>query len=202
MNQVIDGEYQNLPINRTTLDPSSSNIMHVNTSTVSMKPKRKLPDFIYKHLDDGVSDRFYLGTTGGKEKVKCTFLILSLFLTNLMLNCSYGICAPFLPMMADEHEIDQSYLGIMFCVYSISMAIISPFVGKYQYLLGRRNMARWGMIIVGIPFLGFYGLNYKTTPTFFMWGFIAMRVIQGVGTSMVQTSAYSMLTLTYPDHIR
>ncbi|CAI2367149.1 unnamed protein product [Moneuplotes crassus] len=124
-----------------------------------------------------------------------------LCVVNMLLNCSYGICAPLLPIDAERHDIDQIYLGFMFCVYSVSMAIFSPIVGKYLYTLGRRNMCKWGMIIVAAPFLGFFLSTYLTNSVLYIAVFMTMRVIQGFGTSMVQTSSYSILTLTYPTKI-
>ena len=120
----------------------------------------------------------------------------------IIINASYGICAPFLPHLSDEHDVDQSYLGIMFCAYSISMAIMSPISGKFQYSLGRRNVVQYGLFIVGLPFLGFYFINLMSrTSTSFILLFILMRVIQGIGTSMSQTSIYSILTYSYPEHV-
>mmetsp|Transcript_16277 Transcript_16277/g.14207 ORF Transcript_16277/g.14207 Transcript_16277/m.14207 type:complete len:123 (-) Transcript_16277:543-911(-) len=81
------------------------------------------------------------------------------------------------------------------------MAIFSPLVGKYQKKLGRRNMCRWGMIIVALPFLGFYLNNFIQNSAIFVIVFMIMRAIQGIGTSMVQTSVYSILTLAYPKKI-
>lgn len=48
------------------------------------------------------------------------------------------------------------------------MAITSPIIGKYQYLIGRRNVARWGMLIVGVPFLGFYLINFAHSSIVFV----------------------------------
>jgi MFS family permease len=81
------------------------------------------------------------------------------------------------------------------------MAAFSPVVGKYQFQLGRRNLSRWGMLIVAFPFLGFWLNDFSTSSFTFISIFILMRVIQGIGTSMVQTSAYAILTLTYPHDV-
>lgn len=186
---------------RTTFDAQIKSLVPQKPEmNNSVQINYKLPASIYEYKE-GFSQYFTLGSTRGKPKVKCTFLIMCLFWVNFILNCSYGICAPFLPLEADKHNIDQGYLGIMFCIYSITMAAMSPVVGKYQYQFGRRNMSRWGMLIVGIPFLGFYLNNYSTSGTMFIAVFMLMRAIQGIGTSMVQTSAYAMLTLTYPQNI-
>ena len=104
-------------------------------------------------------------------------------------------------MFAEEHQVSQSYLGAMLCAYSVSMAAMCPVVGKNQNRLGRRNMARYGMLIVGLPFLGFYLLEYVSNSVLFIVIFIFMRILQGVGTSMFQTSTYAMVTLAYPRNV-
>lgn len=166
----------------------------------SMFVNHRLPPIIYQRAS-GISGFITLPTTKGRPRVRCTSLIMVLFFWILILNASYSICAPFLPMEADKHNISQSWLGIMFCVYSISMAAFSPVVGKYQYQLGRRNLSKWGMIVVAFPFVGFWLNDYSTSAVTFILVFILMRIVQGIGTSMVQTSAYAILTLTYPRDI-
>jgi MFS family permease len=81
------------------------------------------------------------------------------------------------------------------------MAAVSPIVGKNMFWFGRRNMCRWGMVTVALPFLGFYLTNFIQDGTTFVIVFMLMRFLQGVGTSMVQTSAYAILTLTYPTQV-
>lgn len=201
MNLDLPDPKEALTLSRATWDGKSPSFIKVhNESTMTVKVNYKLPPSIYEY-SEGISGYITMGSSRGQPRVRCTFLILCLFWVNLLLNASYGICAPFLPMMADERNISQSYLGIMFCVYSISMAMMSPFVGKYQFEFGRRNMAKYGMLLAGIPFLGFYLNEYSTNSTFFIAFFMLMRILQGIGTSMVQTSAYSMLTLTYPQNV-
>ena len=155
-------------------------------------------DFNYRRE---FSSYFSFGSNISAPRVTCTFLIGLLFVTNLFLNASYGICAPFLPMMAEMHSINQRYLGIMFWVYSISMAIASPIIGKFQLAIGRRNVVSLGMVIVGVPFLGFAFINYAHSSHVFIGGFILFRIIQGMGASLSQTATYAILTLTYPNNV-
>ena len=90
----------------------------------------------------------------------------------------------------------------MFCTYLISMAIMSLISEKIQYCLGRRNMVQYGLLIVGLPFLRFYLINLMSkNSTEFIILFILMRVIQGIGTNMSQTSIYAILTYSYPEHV-
>lgn len=55
--------------------------------------------------------------------------------------------------------------------------------------------------MVALPFLGFYLINFTENTIFFGLMFVVLRIIQGIGVSMAQTSIYSILTLTYPDKI-
>ncbi|CAI2367531.1 unnamed protein product [Moneuplotes crassus] len=153
---------------------------------------------IEKEDDDGNETCL---SSRGSEGEASKMLIAYMCITTMLLDCSYGICAPLLPIDAEKHNIDQIYLGFMFCVYSVSMAMFCPIVGKYLYTLGRRNMCKWGMIVVAVPSLGFFLNNYTTNSTLYIAIFMTMRVIQGIGTSMVQTSSYSILTLIYPSEI-
>lgn len=89
----------------------------------------------------------------------------------------------------------------MFATYSVSMTIFSPLIGKYQYSFGRRNMIMCGLIIASFAFLGFYLINHLQNFVFFIIVFVAMRIIQGLGTAMIRTSGYSILTLSYPKRV-
>mmetsp|Transcript_19737 Transcript_19737/g.17448 ORF Transcript_19737/g.17448 Transcript_19737/m.17448 type:complete len:143 (+) Transcript_19737:423-851(+) len=62
-------------------------------------------------------------------------------------------------------------------------------------------MIKWGLIIVAFGFLGFFFNIYTTNSFNFVIIFSLMRALQGIGTSMVQTSAYSILTLSYPTKV-
>lgn len=81
------------------------------------------------------------------------------------------------------------------------MAIFSPIIGKKQYKLGRRNILQYGLCVIGIPFFGYFMLQYCSNAILFILIFICLRLIQGVGTSMAQTPILAILTLTYPDRV-
>lgn len=104
-------------------------------------------------------------------------------------------------MIAANHNINQMFIGIMFACYSVTMAIFSPIVGKYQNGFGRRNMCRWGMMVASLPFFGFFINNYTENSNMFIFVFMALRMLQGIGTSMVQTAILSILTLAYPTKV-
>lgn len=90
--------------------------------------------------------------------------------------------APFLPAEAALKEVDQSLVGILFCVYSVSFAIVSPMVGKYLSKYGRRNFLIFGSLILFISNMGFVALHFINGKYVFIIGFTLLRLLQGIGT--------------------
>lgn len=80
--------------------------------------------------DDGLSKQ---------EERGYTKLIVVVCIFNILLKASYSVCAPLLPGEASRKNVDQSVVGLIFCSYSISFAIVSPIVGKLMAKYGRRN---------------------------------------------------------------
>lgn len=62
-------------------------------------------------------------------------------------------------------------------------------------------MTQFGLAILSISFLGFYFINLVSNKSLFIAGFIFLRILQGVGTSMCQTSLFAILIISYPNHI-
>ena len=135
------------------------------------------------------------------KSVIFSFVLICNCIITFIIDASYSICAPFLPQLSEKHGVDQSYLGIMFSTYSISMCIMSLLTGKFQYSLGRRNVAQWGIIISAIPFLGFYLINMIESTIGFILLFVLMRILQGIGASMFVTSANAILVSLFPNHV-
>jgi len=74
-------------------------------------------DSIYEHRNSSTtddSDYYLLDTSKDRPKFVCTPLIAWVWLIVFTINASYAICAPFLPWLAEDHNVDQKYLGIMF----------------------------------------------------------------------------------------
>ena len=78
--------------------------------------------------------------------------------------------------------------------------IASPIVGKVQSIFGRVNMIKYGLLLVGLPFLGYFLINKIDSTLIFIFIFLALRSVQGIGNSMWQTAIYAILTSEYPKH--
>jgi hypothetical protein len=57
---------------------------------ITVRPNPKVHPALYDYRR-GIQNMFTLGSTRGGPKVRCTFLIMCLFVLVFILNCSYGI---------------------------------------------------------------------------------------------------------------
>ena len=135
------------------------------------------------------------------KKTGFTKLIVILWAFNILLKASYSVCAPFLPAEANAKGVDQSLVGLIFCSYSISFAIVSPIVGKYMVKVGRRNFLIIGSIMIALSNLGFVILHYIDGANTFIISFTLLRLLQGAGTGWIQTANYSILSQMYPHQV-
>lgn len=84
-------------------------------------------------------------------------------------------------------------------MYSIAFAIVSPLAGKKLANFGRRNFLVIGAVLICISNLGFVILHYLDGRDTFIYGFMTLRILSGIGTACLQTATYSIVSLVYPN---
>ncbi|CAI2370277.1 unnamed protein product [Moneuplotes crassus] len=89
----------------------------------------------------------------------------------------------------------------MFCIYSVAFAVISPLVGKFIPTVGRRNFLIIGCILIVTSNVGFAFMHFVNNPMVFSILFVVMRIIQGIGTGIIQTTNYSIVSLVYENQV-
>lgn len=82
-------------------------------------------------------------------------LVISILTITAIANSAYAIIAPFLPFEFKRKEIDQSWIGYIFSIYSVAVIFCSPLVGRMMPIFGRRNLVTFGMFLMGSSFLSF-----------------------------------------------
>jgi DHA1 family multidrug resistance protein-like MFS transporter len=82
-------------------------------------------------------------------------LVISILSITAISNSAYAIIAPFLPFEFKRKEIDQSWIGYIFSIYSVAVIFCSPLVGKMMPIFGRRNLVVFGMFLMGASFISF-----------------------------------------------
>lgn len=66
----------------------------------------------------------------------CDIFQLVIYIIIICSNSVYGLAAPFLPILFADKYIDSIWVGLIFSVYSLSVALTSPFIGKIVDTVG------------------------------------------------------------------
>ena len=85
---------------------------------------------------------------GEKEESFIDALVVSILSITAIANSAYAIIAPFLPFEFKRKNIDQSWIGYIFSIYSVAVIFCSPLVGKMMPIFGRRNLVTFGMFLM------------------------------------------------------
>ena len=125
--------------------------------------------------------------------------LFSLIVCNILANICYSIIVPFLPLEFKRFELDERIYGYIFGVFAAAVMIGSLVVGKLLSTYGRKLILISGLALMGASMLWFGFIedvenHYLLTV---MW--LVIRSIQGVSSSMIQTTSYAITAITYPD---
>mmetsp|Transcript_4593 Transcript_4593/g.3863 ORF Transcript_4593/g.3863 Transcript_4593/m.3863 type:complete len:95 (+) Transcript_4593:155-439(+) len=74
----------------------------------------------------------------------------------------------------------------------------SLFVGKLLAILGRKVILITGIISMGICMVSFSLIDYFSNKVMIIIACIIIRSLQGVSSSMIQTTSYAIVTACYP----
>jgi DHA1 family multidrug resistance protein-like MFS transporter len=127
-------------------------------------------------------------------------LVISILGITALSNSAYAIIAPFLPFEFKAKDIDQTWIGYIFAIYSVAVVMCSPMVGKMIAILGRRNLIVFGMLLMGTSFVVFGWLTELENKNAFITLALLNRFLQGFASSLIQTTMYSISTNFFPDH--
>ena len=128
-------------------------------------------------------------------------MVISILFITALANSAYAIIAPFLPFEFNRKSIDQSWIGYIFSAYSMAVILGSPVVGYLMPVIGRRNLIIIGMLIMGTSFILFGLTSYiENNQAAFIILSLINRFLQGLGSSFIQTTMYSISTNFYPDN--
>jgi MFS family permease len=125
--------------------------------------------------------------------------IFSMFVITALSNSAYAIIAPFLPFEFEKKGISQSMVGYIFSIYSVAVIVSSPLIGKMLGRFGRRTIIQMGVLLMGLSFILFSGLNYLSNTTLYIVLVSTVRLLQGFASSCIQTTSYSICTNFYPE---
>ena len=128
-------------------------------------------------------------------------LLVILIIITLIANSVYAMIAPFFPIEAESKGVPLPTIGLIIGVYSVAVIINSMIVGKIMMRIGRSNITTIGLVVMGTSMIGFVISHYIEDPDTFVYFTVAIRFLQGVASSSIQTSVYSIITIVYPDQM-
>lgn len=100
-----------------------------------------------------------------------------------------------LPDIGLTYEVTESHLGWVIEVFLIASTICIMPIGKIADKVGKRRVFLWGAAIFMISSLGVSVISS-------IYGLIALRVLQGLGSACIFATSFAIITLVYPPERR
>ncbi len=102
----------------------------------------------------------------------------SLFFATATAQLGLGIIAPILPLYAQSFAASATQIGLVFTAFSVSRALLAPFIGRLSDRIGRRPLILGGLVIYAAV-----SVLYASADALWMLG--VFRFVQGIGSVMV-----------------
>jgi MFS family permease len=116
----------------------------------------------------------------------------SLFVATATAVLGLGIIAPILPLYAKTFAASGLQIGLVFTAFSVSRALLAPFVGRLSDRIGRRHL-----ILAGLVGYAAASLLYTTADA--LWQLAVFRLIQGAASVMVTPVAQAYVGDLIPE---
>jgi len=105
-------------------------------------------------------------------------IFASLFFATATAQLGLGIISPILPLYAKTFAASATEIGLVFTAFSVSRALLGPFVGRLSDRIGRRPLILGGLLLyAGVSVL------YASAASLWMLG--VFRFIHGIASVMV-----------------
>ena len=117
-------------------------------------------------------------TLGTLERNRLIRTFASLFFATATALLGLGIIAPILPLYAETFAASGVEIGLVFAAFSISRALLGPFVGRLSDRIGRKYL-----MLVGLAIYATVSMLYGAVGSLLQLG--VLRFIQGIGSVMI-----------------
>ncbi|MDD5220402.1 MAG: MFS transporter [Candidatus Bipolaricaulis sp.] len=105
-------------------------------------------------------------------------IFASLFFATAMAHVGLGIISPILPLYARTFQATGLEIGLVFAAFSVSRAVLSPFIGRLSDRVGRKPI-----IVAGLVVYALVSVLYAWSTA--LWQLGLFRFIQGIASVMV-----------------
>ncbi len=120
------------------------------------------------------------------------FIALAVFASTMGL----GVIAPLVPIFAGDIGASAGWIGLIVGAYSISRAVVMPFVGRLSDRHGRKLLLSIGLLTAAVISLGYIGaLMANSIPLL-----TVVRVLHGITSAMIVPIARAWLGDIVPEN--
>jgi DHA1 family multidrug resistance protein-like MFS transporter len=105
-------------------------------------------------------------------------IFVSLFIATATAQVGLGIISPILPLYARTFAATGFQIGVVFAAFSISRALLGPFIGRLSDRIGRKPL-----ILAGLAVYAVVSVLYAAADS--LWQLGIFRLIQGIASVMV-----------------
>lgn len=126
---------------------------------------------------------------------------MTLCFINFFANSAYSSIAPFFPTEAVEKGLPESYLGLIFSGYSLSMVVFAPVLAKLITKHGQKKILALGCLSESIAMLTFGVLIYLDDPVAYGVLCFICRIVEGFGNCCLNSATSSLICTQYSDNM-
>ena len=104
----------------------------------------------------------------------------------------YGLLAPVFPSEALAYGMSERAQGVVFAVFALVVFLASPAVGSWLVpRMGKRNVLLRGLVVLALS-TGCFAAVPLAPKRLFAASCLAIRVVQGLGSAMVETASFAL----------
>ena len=126
---------------------------------------------------------------------------IAIYLGLLLTSSSHTFNELYFPQVAENKGISLSLIGVVFALNSIANMIVSPIIGKYLIVLGRKRVLLASYILTSIALLILSPIEKLNKSQVIILSFIS-RVVGGIGNSCLVVSSTTIFVSDYPDRVQ
>jgi len=119
----------------------------------------------------------------------------------ILTNSVYSLASLFLPSVYKDKAVAGVWVGLVFSMYSISVVLVSPIVGKVVSRTGFANLIAIGLVLMGISIIpvGFLP-DIESENASIALG-IFLRALQGTASAAINATCFSLAANKYANQV-
>lgn len=132
-----------------------------------------------------------------KEDIRAYAIVM----TNFFASAGFTVITPFYPAVAERVGISDSIIGVIFSTFPLASIVVSLFLPKLMFSLGRNTILLSGLVLIGLSNLLISYMENFSAPVALSVSFLS-RILSGSGAACESVASTSILSSDYPDRFQ